>query len=59
MELADNHLRLLPHHLVPIQRGKVVVKKRKAGSDPMEDEGRLHYALGISEKGPGFRKNGN
>lgn len=37
----------------------VLVNKREAGFDPKEDERRLHYALGITEKGPGFRKNDN
>lgn len=35
----------------------LVNKREEAGFDPKEDERRLHYALGITEKGPGFRKN--
>lgn len=45
--------------MVPIQTGKVLVNKREAGFDPKEDEGRLHQALGITERDPGFRKNSN
>lgn len=48
----------LPHHLVPVQTGKFLVNK-KEGVDPKKDVGRLRYALGITENGLGFRKNGN
>ena len=58
VSLAGN-LRLSPCYLVAIQTGEVLLNKRGAGFDPKKDEGRLHFALGITEKGPGFRKNGN
>lgn len=45
--------------MVPIQTGKVLLNKKGAGFDPKKDEGWLPYTLGITEKGPGFRKNGN
>lgn len=47
-----------PHHLVPIRTRKILVNKKEAGTDPKKNEGRTHYALGTSEQGPRFRKNG-
>ena len=44
--------------MVPVQTGEFLVNNKEAEFDPEKDEGCLHYALGIAEKGPGFRKNG-
>lgn len=59
VQLTDNHLRLSTSSSGSFQTGQFLVNKREAGYDPEKDEGRLHHALGIAEKGPGFRKNGN